>query len=94
MNQNEDQIIYCDGIYEVHPSDDSWAVVNSKTGNTYTTYADREEAICHASELNDGPETCGSCSGSGFSAIHGNRPDDFGSHYRCDLCDGTGRAIR
>ncbi len=32
---------------------------------------------------------CPSCCGSGISPLS-HRPDDFGPHYRCSPCQGTG----
>ena len=48
------EIIFCDGIYEVHPMacGDNWGVVNGETGQVRSEFSDKQEAIDLATELN------------------------------------------
>lgn len=49
-----DQIIDCDGIYEVHPVNDGcWAVVNGQSGQVHSEYGSQAEAVEVASALNE-----------------------------------------
>jgi hypothetical protein len=47
-----DEIIDCNGKYEVHPAHGSWAVVNGETGIVHSETSSREEAVRLARELN------------------------------------------
>lgn len=47
-------IIYCDGIYEVHPlQSGGWAVVNSGSGEVRSHHQSQAEAVKIATELNE-----------------------------------------
>ena len=48
-----EQIIDCDGKYEVHPmTDGRWAVVNGYNGQVRTEHDERKEAVAAAEERN------------------------------------------
>lgn len=54
---DDDEIIDCDGTYEVHPAadGDGWIVVNSATGELRNErHHDCEDAIAAARALNEG----------------------------------------
>lgn len=49
----QDQIIDCDGKYEVHAgASGGWSVVNSETGDVRCSFATQREAVKVATELN------------------------------------------
>lgn len=102
MTNGGEGIIDCGGKYEVHPATDDckdwtdlsslrWTVVDGETGSVYAEHEKREGAISHAAELNDAPETCNICSGTGIDP-GSNRPDDWGPHRNCEVCHGTGES--
>ena len=49
--ENE-EIIYCDGRYEVHPRRGAWVVINSETGNEHSSYDAAAQAVELAKSLN------------------------------------------
>lgn len=49
----QEQIVDCNGIYEVHAGvNGGWAVVNSTTGEVRCSFATQSEAVRVATELN------------------------------------------
>jgi hypothetical protein len=50
---------------------------------------DDKVEVIEAEEVEDEPLTCLACDGSGVSR-QSNRPDDFGPHFICQFCRGTG----
>ena len=50
--KTENDIIDCDGTYEVHPSDNGWAVVNGLSGQVRSEHDDLDTAVDYATQLN------------------------------------------
>ena len=50
---------------------------------------DHETEVIEEEEEKSEPLICLACDGSGVSR-HSNRPDDFGPHFICQFCRGTG----